>query len=147
MHVPQALWWTIFMNRDVDLHGDWSFCFLGSPPTTPTPTTPASLSPLPSLESHGLSNPSFPGLLHPHLSLMLSLQLFCFMNLYSFFKAQMKLFFSTMPFMISSRINHCLTWVTKILRAHLCYISHTVFCLVMYISVLPQGCVRTVSCL
>lgn len=67
---------------------------LGSSPTTPTPTPPATLAHLPSLKSHGLSNPSFLCLPQPHLSLsvMLSLQLFCFMNLYSVFKAQMRIF-------------------------------------------------------
>ena len=77
--------------------------------------------------SHGLSNPSWSCCVffHPHLSIMLSLQLFYFMNLDSFFKAQIKTFPSGMSFTVSLRHNSSLPhWDARIFC--MLYISHCV---------------------
>ena len=132
----------------------WLKCVLNSPassPITPPPTLPTFTTViLPLTWSHGFLTlldhaMCFPILIS--LSLMLFLELFYFMNLDSFFKAQIKNFPSGMSFMVSLRHNSSLPhWDARIFCTHLYYISHIVLFLVLYISVPPQECERTISC-
>lgn len=148
----QVLGWPIFkLPKNVDLNGDRSYSVSW---TLQGHLLPLCLCTAPLSHLLGVTWTFQPFLIMPCLPILISLfvmlflQLFCFMKPYSFFKEWVKIFPSVMPFMIlQDKVNSLLVWVAKIFCTYLYSLSHIPFCLVTYMSVAPQQCAGTKSCL